>query len=294
MALLGLCSVVPLVAWVYGLGAFAAWFWLLAVPAQVALAGIAWVAFRPGSPLAGLRPVFIAGVIGGLVGTAGYDLFRVPFVLLGRRLFAPIDSYGVLALGTDTSSALTGFVGWAYHFTNGIGFGIFYAAVALRRHWGFALVWAFVLETATVVTPFVDSYGLRGHPDVILIAYAAHVPYGLALGWAAGRPDRLAAQLREVSARTTLYALGLLLAGLVVWHRPFSTGSGDASRFSLGDGGRFIPTWVRIPVGGCVEVPIPAGGAEQRCFPERGVHRVRYDDRAYSGGFVIADEEMRR
>ena len=44
---LGLCSVIPLLAWVYGLGSFAAWFWRLAFPAAVVLGAVAWRASRP-------------------------------------------------------------------------------------------------------------------------------------------------------------------------------------------------------------------------------------------------------
>ena len=74
------------------------------------------------------------------MGTIGYDLFRLPFVASGLRVLAPIDSYGVLLLDAHTSSPLSGFAGWVYHFSNGIGFGIAYAAVALgRRRWYWAV-----------------------------------------------------------------------------------------------------------------------------------------------------------
>jgi hypothetical protein len=286
---LGLCSVVPLLAWVYGLGSFAAWFWRLAAPAAVVLGAVAWRVSRPGSGHDGLRTVLVAGTIGGLLGTIGYDLFRVPFVASGLRVLAPIDSYGVLLLDSHTSSPLSGFAGWAYHFSNGIGFGIAYAAVALgrRRWWGVG--WAMVLETATILTPFADSYGLSGKYGLIAIAYAAHVPYGLAVGWAAERGETLVAQLGEMSRRSTVYALAGLLAVLVVWHRPFSTGS-DQAATTVRDG-RFHPEWVRVPVGGCVALRYDDGRSERRCYADQGVHRVRLDGSPYSGGFVIADAE---
>jgi hypothetical protein len=275
---------------VYGLGRFAVWFRLLAAPAVLLLAGIALAASRPASPYRRLRVALVVGTVGGLVGTIGYDLFRVPFVAGGLRLLAPIDSYGVLLLDDLTSSPLSGFAGWAYHFSNGIGFGIAYAAVALGRRWWWGVGWALVLETASVVTPFADSYGLRGRWGVIAIAYAAHVPYGLAIGWAAQRGDALVAQLAEVSRRSTVYALGALLAFLVVWHQPFY-GGGAVAATTVEDG-RFTPQWMRVPVGGCVTIRHGPGESEQRCFDDEGVHRVRLGDRPYSGGFVIADPEM--
>jgi hypothetical protein len=290
---LGLCSVVPLLAWVYGLGSFAAWFWRLAVPAAVVLGAIAWRVTRSrsgtGAP-AGLQAVLVTGTIGGLVGTIGYDLFRVPFVASGLRVLAPIDSYGVLLLDARTSSPLSGFAGWVYHFSNGIGFGIAYAAVALGRcRWYWGVVWALILETATIVTPFADSYALRGKYDLIAIAYAAHVPYGLAVGWAAQRGPQLVAQLSEVSRRTTIYALAALVATLLVWHRPFSVGSNRAATAVVHN--RFHPEWIRVPVGGCLTLSYDDGRTEERCYPDKGVHRVRLDRSPYSGGFVIVDSE---
>lgn len=293
---LGICSVVPLLAWVYGLGSFAAWFWRLTFPSAVVLGAIGLGVTRPGAGRAApdaLRPVLITGTVGGLLGTIGYDLFRVPFVASGLRVLAPIDSYGVLLLDANTSSPLSGFAGWAYHFSNGIGFGIAYAAVALGRwRWYWGVAWALILETATLATPFADSYGLRGKYDLIAIAYAAHIPYGLAVGWAAQRGEVLVAQLSEVSQRTTLYALTALVATLVIWHRPFSAGSDRAATAVVHN--RFHPEWIRVPVGGCVTLRFDDGRPEERrCYADKGVHRVRLDRSPYSGGFVIVDSEER-
>lgn len=289
---LGLCPVVPLLAWVYGLGPFAAWFWLAVVPALALLAAIAWAVSRPGSGHPRLRAALVAGTIGGLVGTAGYDLFRVPFAALGLRLLDPIDSYGVLLLGAESSSPLSGFAGWAYHLSNGVGFGIAYAAVALGRRWWWGLTWAMVLETATIATPFADAYALRGQWPLIAIAYAAHVPYGLAVGGAAARGEALVAQLVELSRRTTVYALGAVLGALLLWHQPFAA-SGAGATAAVVDG-RFSPQWLRVPVGGCAVIRRPDGPAERRCFAKGGIHRVRLDGRPYSGGFVIVDPAMER
>lgn len=308
LAALGLGPVVPLLAWVYGLGSFAVWFWAVGGPALVVLALLGWVASRPrprraerASPGPSspdrLHTILVAGTIGGLLGTVGYDLFRVPFAAAGLRVLAPIDSYGVLLLDARTSSPLSGFAGWGYHFSNGIGFGIAYAAVALGRRWWWGIGWGLVLETATLVTPFADAYGLRGQYGMIAVAYAAHVPYGLAVGWAGERGGTLVGQLREVSRRSTVYALAVLVAVLGVWHRPFSAGAGGAGASGAATtvvSGRFTPEWVRVPVGGCVTIRFEDRAAARRCFSEEGVHRVRLDDRPYSGGFVIADPGMDR
>ena len=84
VALLGLSSVASLLAWVYGLGSFAAWFWGLSAPATFALAAIGVVAARSAERdgrFTRLGAGITAGALGGLIGPRGYDLFRVPFVL---------------------------------------------------------------------------------------------------------------------------------------------------------------------------------------------------------------------
>ena len=39
------------------------------------------------------RRRFRVGAVAGVIGTLGYDVFRIPFAAAGRRVFAPIDSY---------------------------------------------------------------------------------------------------------------------------------------------------------------------------------------------------------
>jgi len=291
VALLALLSVAPLLAWVYGFGRFATWFRFVALPALIVVVLVAWRSSRPATPHRDLRTAMVAGTIGGLVGTIGYDVVRLPFLAVGYRLLAPIDSYGVLLLDARSSSPLSGFAGWAYHFSNGICFGIAYAMVALGRNWRWGLAWAMVLETASVVTPFSGAYGISGRWDVIAIAYGAHVPYGLALGWAAGRGEMLCGELNEIGRRAPTLAVAGLVAVLAVWHQPLSPGRAAAATSLVG--GRFSPAWLRVPVGGCIDIAEGAG-SEHRCFEEAGVHRIRLDGRPYSGGFVIVDSEMRR
>ena len=291
-AFLALLSVAPLLAWVYGLGRFAVWFRFVALPALLVVALVAWRTSRPGTRHPDVRTAMIVGTIGGIVGTIGYDVFRLPFLALGYRLLAPIDSYGVLLLDGHSSSALSGFAGWAYHFSNGICFGIAYAMVALGRNWRWGLLWAMVLETASVVTPFADTYGISGRWGIIAIAYGAHVPYGLALGWAGSRGQELCGQLAAMGRRAPAFAVAALVAVLALWHHPWSGSNAGVAATSV-VAGRFSPAWVRVPVGGCIDIADGAGG-QRRCFEVAGVHRLKLDGRPYSGGFVIVDPELRR
>lgn len=309
--LLGGTSVASLLAWVFDLGSFSAWFLAVSVPGQVALLALGiWLARR--ADLADLRTLLIAGLLGGLIGTIGYDLFRVPFVLGGLRVLAPIDSYGVLALDAATSSTTTGFTGWSYHFANGLGFGLAYAAIAGKgRHWGFGLGWALMLETVTIVTPFASTYALSGKWVPITIAYAAHVPYGLALGWCVQHADRVADEVRTISRLTVPVLLVALFGALAVWHRPWSSQrpaelDGIANPAAVVREQRFEPEWLRVAPDGCVLLrnlddrayeldrgtPATVGASSDTtvCFDEPGVHRVHTTDEPYAGGFVIVDE----
>ena len=309
-------SVASLLAWVFGLGRFSVFFWTLSAPSIVALAAVgAWLGSTTDERWRRLRTAMVAGTIGGLIGTAGYDLFRLPFHLAGYRLLAPIDSYGVLLLGASGSSPLTGFAGWAYHVSNGVGFGIAYAVVASGRRWWWAVGWAMILESATVLTPFVDTYALRGKWGVIAIAYAAHVFYGLPLGRWVERADERLAQLRDdTTRRPATIALGAVAVGLLAWHQPWSglASLGDPVPVPSVREGRLVPRWVHVPVDGCLAlenldgsaysvtgtglagtaVELPRRGTVDVCFPEAGVHRIRTSAKPDAGGFVIVDEEL--
>lgn len=308
LALTGLLSVSALLAWCFRLGPFWLWFLLCSLPSSLLLLALGWWV-RDRTSSATLRLALVAGASGGLLGTLGYDLFRVPFVASGLRVLAPIDSYGILALGASHSSGWTGLVGWGYHFANGIGFGIAYAMVALGRHWGWAVGWAMVLETATVLTPFFSLYGLAGQPGLVAVAYAAHVCYGVPLGLVVQRAagwDWRTPQAVPVSVQ-----LGLLASVLVVWHHPWSARAAPTDPRGPAvavEAGRFVPEWVRVATSGCVvlvnrdavDYRLPGSGAFLAagsrlalCRQAAGVRRLRLSPAPYSGGFVIWDPEER-
>ncbi|MFJ9776777.1 hypothetical protein ACIRVF_37025 [Kitasatospora sp. NPDC101157] len=316
-ALLGLLPVTPVLAWAFTLAPFALCFWAVTVPALALLAALGlWSARRP--RLGRLHRALVAGTLGGLIGTLGYDLFRVPFTLAGLRLFAPIDTYGVLALAAHSSSPRTGLLGWAFHFSNGIGFGISYAVIASGRRWQWGLAWGLMIETLVVASPVAGVYALRG-AGLITIAYAGHLAYGAPLGLLVADPARTVSRLREIGPRPTACALLAVLLVLVLWQRPFTTPAllRAGERVAPGPSalvldGRFHPQYLRVPAHGCVSlyngdpVPytLPAAVASPRLDPGRtttacfasadnAVLRVRTSQRPYAGGFVIVDRTAR-
>ncbi|MFG2848165.1 hypothetical protein ACGF12_34105 [Kitasatospora sp. NPDC048296] len=312
-AFLGLLPVAPLLIWAYGLGPFRLWFWSVTVP-SLALLTVITVATARSPRYRRLHDSLVVGTFGGLVGTFGYDLFRVPFMLAGVRLFAPIDSYGLLILGADSSSPRTGLLGWAFHYSNGIGFGITYAVIAGGKRWQWGLAWGMAIETISVASPVAGVYALRG-AALLAIAYGGHLAYGALLGMLAADPDRTVRQLREVSPHTTAYALLAVLIALVVWQHPFLTPAPVRAGEQVAKGpsavvldGRFSPQWLRVPPHGCatlrdddpVGYTLPAavgaprlepGHTARVCFasPGNAVLRVRTSAQPYAGGFVIVD-----
>jgi hypothetical protein len=133
------------------------------------------------------------GFWGGLLGTAGYDLIRIPFHLTGLKVFFPISVYGIWLTNQSQSSVLTEIVAWLYHFSNGITFGIIYGLFMRKKHWVWAILWAFILETIAVVSPFSTLFGLITNYYALGIAYLGHVAYGLPLGWVMQRSKYFAA-----------------------------------------------------------------------------------------------------
>src|SRR5262245_54057184 len=49
-------------------------------------------------------PALLLGQVGGFLGTIGYDVARIPFLLMGQRVFAPISAYGVWLCDASSSS----------------------------------------------------------------------------------------------------------------------------------------------------------------------------------------------
>ena len=315
VALLGVSSVLSLLAWVYELAPFQRSFIAVSLPLTAALVALGVVAaHRPW--MAWWREAMVAGALGGFLGTIGYDLFRLPFMVAGFQVFAPIDSYGVLLLDADSSSAWTGLAGWSYHFLNGIAFGVTYAVVAKGRHWAWGVAWALVLETATIITPFADSYALRGQWVPISIAYAAHVPYGAALGVTVQRAQRVSREAVDALRAPVVVMVVALALALAVWLRPWREDTDVTAGTRVAPGasavisrGEFVPRWLRVSHGECavvrndsettygfstgsVETAAPGETAEI-CADDGIVHRVRLtvDGRqvGYSGGFLITD-----
>ena len=248
------------------------------------------------------------GSVSGVIGTIGYDVFRIPFAMAGRRLFAPIDSYGMFLVDDQLSSSWSDTVGWLFHLSNGVTFGVAYALVMARRHWAWGVLWGLALETAIVVTPFRERYNLHDW-TAISIAYAAHIPYGFAVGWMCQHLDEQDRNLRQALRYPVLATVGAATLFIVLWQHPWTdTEARELAHQLTDEAGQvvlvvdtdaFAPEWSRVESGGCLFVEnrgdqrfetnfgvIEPEARSELCFPTDGVLRVHLGERPYSGGFV--------
>jgi len=148
----------------------------------------------------------VIGAIAGFVAACAYDVFRLPFVVaandqvgpewLRLPLFKVFPRFGAMILGqpldaTTTDSQFTlaaHLLGWVYHFSNGITFGVMYVALvgdASRRSWLWAVLFATGLELAMLLTPYTSFFGIHMTTRFVIVTIAAHAIFGIALGLAA-------------------------------------------------------------------------------------------------------------
>ena len=249
-----------------------------------------------------------------MYGTLAYDAIRVPFlVLLGQRVFGPISVYGVWLADAGLSSPLTEALGWGYHFSNGITFGIMYALLMRRRHWLWAILWAFLLETIAIASPFAQIFNLTGNYSAIGIAYLGHVAYGLPLGWVVYKWDKVD-KPDQTMAKYVVPLAGFLIMSFIVLSplvRPTWIAREERALADtlLVEEERLNPDWLRIGKGQSVTIqntggqdavvvnksenitiPLAGGESDSIWFPNTGIYQffVETDGRTRSS-FVIVE-----
>ena len=140
--------------------------------------------------------MIVIGAVAGFLAAVAYDVFRLPFVFSKSwglsavvpplPLFKVFPQFGAMILGQrDSSSLAANVIGWSYHFSNGITFGVMYAAMVngqWRRLWWVAIVFAVGLEIAMLVTPYPATFGIRVTGVFIAVTLAAHAIFGVTMG----------------------------------------------------------------------------------------------------------------
>ena len=185
---------------------FALW---VCCPAMIAL--VIWAMVDRG----GIRGIIWIGAVAGLLAACAYDVFRLPFVFAREwhidsvvpalplfRVFPEfgahiLGNHGIRFVGTLLNRPMSflehargysmaeHFVGWAYHFSNGITFGIMYLALigdAVKRSWLWAVAFAVGLEIALLVTPYASFFGIARTPTFVAVTLSAHGVFGVVMG----------------------------------------------------------------------------------------------------------------
>ena len=148
-----------------------------------------YLAFR-GSPQT--RFIIVQGALAGLFAAVVYDLFRLPFVLAGKPLYAVFPQFGQLLLYGQLvkgdESLPVQIAGWAYHFQNGMALGIMGAAMIpfsfkpAARFWS-CVAWATGVEIFLLLSPYYVYLGLHMPMRLFVpITLAAHLVFGAILG----------------------------------------------------------------------------------------------------------------
>ena len=150
----------------------------------------------------------LIGAIAGFLAAICYDIFRLPFVVskpLGLAgvvpalpLFKVFPQFGAMILGTSDSTSLpANVIGWAYHFSNGITFGVMYAAMVngqWSRLWPVAIIFAVGLELAMLFTPYPAMFGIRATETFVIVTLTAHSIFGVTMGRSSIRLEKALAK----------------------------------------------------------------------------------------------------
>lgn len=141
----------------------------------------------------------MVGTMAGLLAAVAYDIFRLPFVFakdLGiesvappLKLFKVFPRFGAMILGQaieqENYSLGAHLLGWTYHFSNGLTFGVMYLAMigdAAKRHWLWAVLFAVGLELAMLLTPYPTVFGIHITAVFVVVTLTAHLIFGVAMG----------------------------------------------------------------------------------------------------------------
>jgi hypothetical protein len=177
--------------------------WIL-IPATILLIAMALFDLLKGDRR--LWRAVLIGSIGGLLAAFAYDIFRLPFVIAAvdhvgptwarLPLYKVFPRFGAMILGqsftpdqTDSQfPLLTHVVGWIYHISNGVTFGVMYMAIigdATRRSWWWGVALAVGLELMMLFTPYTAFFGISPVMRFVIVTLTAHLIFGVTLGqWA--------------------------------------------------------------------------------------------------------------
>lgn len=190
-------SIWCLLAEFYGVCSMRAFTFAVLLPATAALVALAALDRAKGDGQ--LWRGVVVGAVAGFVAACAYDAFRLPFVFAREwnlsavvppmNLFKVFPRFGAMILGEPVEqpaySMAAHLIGWAYHFSNGVTFGVMYVAMignARTRSWLWGVLLATGLEAAMLVTPYPQFFAIPLTTLFVAVTLAAHFIFGVALG----------------------------------------------------------------------------------------------------------------
>jgi hypothetical protein len=185
----------------YGLCSMRTFVFFVLIPAMIVLIGMALLDRIGGDGR--LWSAVVIGAIAGLVAACAYDVFRLPWVIghaqsagpgwMRLPLFSVFPQFGAMIVNEPFTSQQSQMsfslsahvVGWIYHFSNGMTFGIMYMALvgdSVRRSWLWAILMAVGLEILMLLTPYTAFFAIRMSAVFVIVTLAAHLIFGVSLG----------------------------------------------------------------------------------------------------------------
>ena len=128
--LCGSLSIGSLLLYFFGVASFARLATGLLLVEGAGLVALGWLAWHRN----GREAQFLlwSGLCAGCLATLAYDIVRIPLVHSGVPIFKAISYFGTALLGLERPTGASELLGWAYHLSNGVSFGLMYAALVTR------------------------------------------------------------------------------------------------------------------------------------------------------------------
>lgn len=159
---------------------------LVVVPATLLFGGLVFLSLRKYPELDRFAARTLSGIVCGFAATLVYDLVRPILVAIFQFHANPYKAmplFGSRITGRPTDDGVAVFVGWLYHFWNGISFGVMFALVRPRGGWFLGLLWGLGLQIFTILV--YPSFLEARLDDVgfMVTGLVGHAIWGAALGY---------------------------------------------------------------------------------------------------------------
>lgn len=223
--LLGASSISTLLLYFYGVAPMDRSVLTILLPASVLLLVLLVWAWRVRRTE--LLDRTLAGLWAGAIATLAYDVVRLPIAMSGVPVFKAISYFGTVILGQQAPDVTSEAVGWTYHLSNGIGFGLMYAVLVSQPRWWTAAGWGLLLEGAMLLTPYAEIFGYKLSSGFVAVSLGAHLVYGLTLwaclrawsgGFSRGGPLRHRPSTLALAAALVPLGIGTVAADFHVRH----------------------------------------------------------------------------